>query len=202
MNISTDPGIWAQAICTLAVLTYLYKDNPIWRIAESVFLGLATAYWFVYMFYSYIKPAIMEWVIVQGQWHYIVAILLGLLIFFRYVPSLSWVARYPMSFWVGYGTGYALAFTPAVWLEQITASFVPLNSLKGALIFIGILATLTYFFFTLAKENPVVGGVAEVGKWYIMVALGSAFGNTVLYRWNLFLARADMLISQWLGFVS
>ncbi len=200
MAISHDPAIWAQAICTLAVLTYLYKDNPIWRFAESVYLGLAVSYVFVYYFDSFIRPAVGEWIIKQGQWHYILAIVLGLLIFFRYLPSLSWIARYPMSFWVGYGTGYALAFTPAVWLDQITASFVPLNTLQNVLVFIGVLTTLTYFFFTLAKENPVVGGVAEVGKWYIMVALGSAFGNTVLYRWNLFLARANMLITQWLGF--
>lgn len=199
MAITHDLGIWAQAICTLAVLTYLYKDNPIWRIAENVFLGLATAYVFVFYFWSYIRPAVMDWVLKNGQWHYILAIVLGLLIFFRYVPSLSWIARYPMSFWVGYGTGYALAFQPAVWLEQVTDSFIPLNTLQNVLIFIGILATLTYFFFTLAKENPVVGGVAEVGKWYIMIALGSAFGNTVLYRWNLFLGRANMLIVQWLG---
>jgi len=200
MHISTNPGIWCQAICTLAVLTYLYKDNPIWRTVESIYLGLATAYWFVYYFWSFIKPAVMDWVLVQHQWHYILAIIMGLLIFFRYVPSLSWIARYPMSYWVGYGAGYVLAYQPAVWLQQITDSFRALNTLANVLIFIGILCTLAYFFFTLAKENPVVGGIAEVGKWYIMVALGSAFGNTVLYRWNLFLGRANMLIGQWLGF--
>ncbi len=199
MQISTDWAIWTQAICTLAVYTYLYKDNPVWRVAETVYLGLATAYWFVYNFFNYIWPAITTYVIQEGQWHYILAIVLGLLIFFRYVPSLSWIARYPMSFWVGYGTGMVLAYQPAVWIEQITGSFVPLNTPQNILIFIGILATLTYFFFTIAKENPVVGVVSEVGKWYIMIALGSAFGNTVLYRWNLFLGRANMLIGTWLG---
>jgi hypothetical protein len=192
---STDPGLWTQVVCILAVYTYLYKDNPVWRIAENVFLGTATAYWFVYMFYNYIWPAIDEWVLTNGEWHYILAIILGLMIFFRYVPSLAWLARYPMSFWVGYGTGYILAFNPAVWLVQISDSFVALNSLENILLFVGILATLTYFFFTIAKENPVVGAVAEVGKWYIMIALGSAFGNTVLYRWNLFLARANTILS-------
>lgn len=195
MQLSHDPALWVQVIIILAVYTYLYKDNPIYRAAESVYLGLATTYWFVFYFYNYIQPAVSKWVLEEGKYHYIIAILLGLLIFFRYVPSLAWVARYPMSFWVGYGTGYVLAFSPAVWLTQISSSFVTLNSLQNALLFIGILATLTYFFFTLAKENPVVGGVAEVGKWYIMIALGSAFGNTVLYRWNLFLSRANTVLS-------
>lgn len=195
---STDIGLWTQAICILAVYTYLYKDNPIWRLAETVYLGMATTYWFVYYFYNYISPAVQEWILVNGEYHYVLALLLGLAIFFRYVPSLAWIARYPMSFWVGYGTGYALAFGPAVWIEQVTASFVPLNSLENVLLFVGILATLVYFFFTIAKENPVIAGVAEVGKWYIMIALGSAFGNTVLYRWNLFLARANTLL-EWLG---
>lgn len=200
MHLSTNPGIWAQALCILAVYTYLYKDNPVWRFAETVYLGLATAYWFVYMFFNYITPAIQEWIIKDGQWHYIIAILLGLMIFFRYVPSLSWLARYPMSFWVGYGTGYVLAFDPAVWLTQVSATFLPLNTVKNVLVFIGVLSALVYFLFTIAKENPVVGGVAEVGKWYIMIALGSAFGNTVLYRWNLFLSRMNTIFVQWLGF--
>jgi len=196
--VTNDPAIWTQAICILAVYTYLYKDNPIWRIAETCYLALATSYWWVYMWYNYVWPTITQNVLDKGEWHYIFAIILGLLIYFRYVPSLAWIARYPMSFWVGYGTGYVLGFTPAVWMDQVTASFVPLNSVENVLIFVGILATLTYFFFTLAKENPVVKGVAEVGKWYIMIALGSAFGNTVLYRWNLFLSRANTLIYDWL----
>jgi hypothetical protein len=203
MHLSTNPGIWAQALCILCVYTYLYKDNPIWRFVESVYLGLAVSYLFVYYFWSYIGPAVQDWILVKGEWHYIIALVLGLMIFFRYLPSLSWLARYPMSFWVGYGTGYTLGFFPAVWITQVTASFIPLSGvgwLRNLLVFIGILATLVYFFFTLAKENPVVGGVAEVGKWYIMIALGSAFGNTVLYRWNLFLARANTIIVDWLGF--
>ncbi|HCW50760.1 MAG TPA: hypothetical protein DGR79_01635 [Clostridiales bacterium] len=199
MNISTDPAIWTQAICILAVYTYLYKDNPIWRLAETVYLALATTYWFVFYFFTYIQPAIVDKAIGEGEWHYFIAVILGLMIFFRYIPSVAWLARYPMSFWVGYGTGYILSFEPAVWLTQITSTFLALNSLQNILIFIGVLSTLTYFFFTVAKENPVVGGVAEVGKWYIMIALGSAFGNTVLYRWNLFVARANTLLFDWLG---
>jgi hypothetical protein len=199
MNLSTNPGIWAQAICILAVYTYLYKDNPIWRFAETTYLGLATAYWFVFYFHNYIVVFVKDNVMQNGEWHYILAIILGLMIFFRYVPSLAWLARYPMSFWVGFGTGYVLGFAPAVWLTQVRTSFIALNSVENVLIVIGILATLTYFFFTIAKENPVVGGIAEVGKWYIMIALGSAFGNTVLYRWNLFLSRANTIIVDCLG---
>ena len=196
---STNPAVWAQAICTLAVLTYLYKDNPIWRLAETVYLGLGAAYWFIYFFWNFLVPYIQTNAIENGQWHYLLAVVFSLLIYFRYVPSMAWIARYPMSFWVGYGTGYALGFGPAVWLTQIRTSFYPLNSIENVLIVVGILAVLVYFFFTVAKDNPVIAGVAEVGKWYIMIALGSAFGNTILYRWNLFLARANLLIVTWLG---
>ncbi len=205
MHLSTNPAVWAQAICILAVYTYLYKDNPVWRFAEAVYLGLGTTYWFIYYWFNYLWPAMTDWIVKQGQWHYVFAIILGLLIFFRYVPSLSWIARYPMSFWVGYGAGLTLAYQPAVWLEQVYSTFIPLNAgdlwgtVNNVLLFLGVLCVLVYFFFIIAKENPVVRGVAEVGKWYIMIALGSAFGNTVLYRWNLFLARANTIVVDWLG---
>jgi hypothetical protein len=36
--------IWLGALVTLALYSVLYRENPIYRVAEHVFLGLATGY--------------------------------------------------------------------------------------------------------------------------------------------------------------
>jgi hypothetical protein len=45
-------GIWIGAFMTLAVLSFLWRDNPAYRVSESVFVGVSAAYWMVIAFYS------------------------------------------------------------------------------------------------------------------------------------------------------
>ena len=40
-------GTWFAAFLTLAILSFLYDDNPIYRFAESLFIGVSAAYWMV-----------------------------------------------------------------------------------------------------------------------------------------------------------
>ncbi len=45
-------GIWVAAFFTLAVLSFLYKDNPFYKIAEHAFVGISAAYWMVVAFWT------------------------------------------------------------------------------------------------------------------------------------------------------
>ena len=45
-------GIWLAAFFTLAVLSFLYKDNPFYKIAEHAFVGISAAYWMVVAFWT------------------------------------------------------------------------------------------------------------------------------------------------------
>ena len=36
---STDPGIWVAAILTLAVFSFLYRENPVFRFAEHLLVA-------------------------------------------------------------------------------------------------------------------------------------------------------------------
>jgi len=40
-------GIWIAAFFTLSIFSFLYKDNPFYKFAEQVFVGLSAAYWLV-----------------------------------------------------------------------------------------------------------------------------------------------------------
>src|SRR5687768_11011889 len=49
-------GLWAAAFFTLAIFSFLYGDNPIYKVAESVLVGVSAAYWIVVAFWDVIVP--------------------------------------------------------------------------------------------------------------------------------------------------
>lgn len=189
------------AIGTIALFTYLYKENPIFSFAEHCLIGLAAAHSLTMTWDNYWKPTLTE-DIPGGEWYLILPLVVGLLIYLRYFPDLAWYARIPMSLWVGYGVGYTLAFSPQPFLNQIKASFMKLNSLDNIVFFLSTITVLTYFVFTISHERvKAVKHVSTVGRYAIMIALGSAFGNTVQGRLSLLLGRIRFLLEDWLHII-
>jgi hypothetical protein len=70
--------------------------------------------------------------------------------------------------------------------------------INSALILIGFLSVLAYFFFS-APHRGIHGGAARVGIWFLMVAFGASFGYTVMARVSLLIARVQFLLRDWLG---
>lgn len=212
MHISSDWGVWLGAILTFMVLSYLYKENPAFRLAEHLFVGLASGYGMTSSWDQYLKPAITKEILKDGKFWELLPILVGLLIYLQFFPKLSWLARFPMSWWVGYGSGYVLAFSPAPFIKQITDSFQRFQvvdksgamqagqTINNILFWMFLVGSLCYFVFTINKEkNKAFGYPAWLGRWVIMVGLGAAFGGTVMARISLFIGRLQFLFGDWLG---
>ena len=45
-------GLWISGFLTLAILSFLYRDNAFYKIAEHVFVGISAAYWMIVGFWS------------------------------------------------------------------------------------------------------------------------------------------------------
>ena len=43
-SLANTIGIWMGVFFTLAILSFLYKDNPIYKFAEYVYVGLSAGY--------------------------------------------------------------------------------------------------------------------------------------------------------------
>ncbi|MEW6523809.1 MAG: hypothetical protein AB1445_09620 [Bacillota bacterium] len=210
---SRDPKVWVTAIMTLMIYSYLWKENPAYRLAEHVFLGLAAAHAVVLTWDTALLPRIHNDIIAQGKWQFVLFGLLGLLMYTRLTSAKwSWLSRYPIAISVGYGVGYSLAVLPRPWLIQVRNSFRDLWVVKNGVFqaqatfdewvfFICLMTVLSYFFFTVARDLKFVRGSSLIGRYAIMVALGAAFGNTVQGRISLFLGRLQYLLIDWLGFV-
>ena len=87
---------------------------------------------------------------------------------------------------------------PRNWLRVALRALLGLGLVL--LLLAGILACLTYFFFSVEHKGG-VGKIARVGIWYLMITFGAAFGFTVMGRIALLAARLEFLFNDWLWLI-
>lgn len=222
-------GVWVAALLTLAIFSFLYKDNPFYKFAEAVFVGVSAAYYMVIGFWTVIVPNLLGNVIPHtihnwampglspvrnDDWYlYLVPLILGVMLLWRLAPKGAWIARWPLAFIIGTTAGLRLVgFLQADFLSQINASIVPVvvideingfdfwASVRSLLVILSVLATLVYFFFSIEHKGA-VGHVARGGVWVLMITFGASFGYTVMGRIALLASRFQFLFSDWLWLV-
>ena len=195
---TTELGIWIGAFLTLAFWSILFKENPVFDFAEHLYVGLAAGQAIV-MGWLNVKNLAIEPMTTEGKISAILPIILGLLLYTRFGSgSLKWLNRIPTALMVGVGTGLAFTrFAQSDLVGQVRGTMLDLGTLNNAIIVLGALCTISYFFFT--SENKVLTEMNKVGRVIMMVAFGSAFGNTVMGRLSLFIGRLQYLLGDWLG---
>jgi hypothetical protein len=195
--------IWIAALGTLALYTYLYKENPAFRLFEHLLIGLTAAHTVVMNYDNYIKVRFRD-NIFKGEYVWIIPVLIGLLIYTRYFRGINWLARIPMSLTVGYGVGYTLGYTPLQLINQLADNFIKFSgasfgiTLNNIIFFVCTMSALAYFFFTISREKYGLNTIAAFGRYTIVVALGVSYGSTVQGRISLLLGRLDFLLKDWL----
>jgi len=107
MSISSNPWVWIAALLTLMIYSFLYKENPFYRFAEHVFMGLSIGYIAVILWFNYIIPNVYQ-PLISGQWSLIFPILLGLMSFGIFSKKYNWLIRYPLAFYVAAYAGIAI----------------------------------------------------------------------------------------------
>jgi hypothetical protein len=193
--------------------SFLYKDNPVFKIAENLFVGVAMGYWIIITWFNILKPDVFEQLIVPffkdtgsaPQYIVIIPTILGIFMLLRFSDKLSWLSRWSFAFVVGLGAGITIPnFIHAFILKQLTFDSLIAGSLPGSinnfLILLGVVSVLIYFFFSL-EHKGVIGGVSRIGVWFLMIAFGASFGFTVMARMSLLIGRIQFLIRDWLGII-
>ena len=215
---------FVQVFCTLAIFSFLYEDNPIYKFAEHLFVGVATGWWITLEFRDVILPNMWEPLMAgwtgsddaPARWGYLhIPFLLGLLVFMRLSPKASYLARWSMAAIVGTYAGLAVrGFAAGDLFGQVKATVVPfvgeghgaalaeeftldnlLTLLSHPVLIVGTVSVLIYFFFSVPHKGA-VGGVATVGIWFLMVSFGASYGNTVMARISLFIGRTQFLLTE------
>jgi len=210
MAIGEVIGIWIAAILTFMIFSFLYKDNPVFKLGEHIFLGFAVGYsWCIYywndIFPQAIQPLAYPGPGLAGNWHrfsVLIPIILGIFIILRIVPSLAWLSRNSFALYIGGFAGMAVPnVISGVFLPQLTSTIAPLGpgwaaGLTQFVLLLGVFCTIVFFFFSL-EHTGVVGKVGRIGVLFIMVAFGASFGYTVMARISLLIGRFQFLINDW-----
>lgn len=205
MNISSNPWVWIAAIGSIAVFSSLFKDNPVYKAAEHIFVGSGAGYALVQ---AYRNIVIQGWrpMSNDGKWILLIPLVLGLLLFTRFFKKIAWISRWSMAFLIGVGTGIAVyGVYNSQLLAQIRATMVPLYVSGNAaatrdnlIMVIGVAAVLLYFLFTVPVKGP-LKHVISFGRVMMMITFGVSFGNVVMGRISLLLGVLETVYSKWLG---
>lgn len=212
---SHEIGVWIAAFLTIAVFSFLYKDNPLYRLAEHIFVGVSSAWLFATYFHSDILEDMLlkifpQWFhrLAPPDYYAVGGGIIGLMILSRLIPGMAWLSRWGIAFVVGFQTGLQLfSAIQAFLIEQLKATMVPLfvpknvlAAVKNWIIGIGTFSGLTYFYFS-KEQKGWFGVLTRVGIWFLMVSFGAAYGSTVMTRMSVLIGRIYFLFSTWLGVV-
>ena len=188
-------GTLAAAFLTLAIFSFLYRENPFFRFAEHLLVGLSAGYFTVIAVQGTLAPKVLE-PFESGDWWVAIPFVLILLILGRLTEKTRPASRIPLAMVIGAGAGLAVpALLQARILVQMAASMKPLDSASAVLILLGLVATLIYFFFS-REHKGWWGRLAAVGTWYLMIFFGATFGNTVMSRISLLIGRLEFLLGD------
>jgi hypothetical protein len=227
LHLSQDFGTWLAAALTLFVFSFLYKDNPFYKFAEHLFVGVSAGYYIILNFWTVIVPNLWTpllrafaghgvnaartgpfaaelgdyraWLVIPG--------ILGVLLFTRLFGRIGWLSRWALALIIGVYAGIkTTGFAQGDLVAQAQASLQPLwtgnlwSSLSAIVFTIGLVTSLLFFFFS-REHRGALGVASKLGIFFLMVGFGAGYGYTVMSRVSLLIGRFQFLVEDWLGFV-
>ncbi len=208
---------WIAAGLTLAIFSFLYKDNPFYKFAEHIYVGSSAAFWFIYLWYFDIKPKLLDaWAMNTGLEKYILIVpaILSVMMLTRFIPQIAWISRWAIAFTVGMGAGLGITGALQGFLvPQVQATLLPLwervsqsfvynlgHSLNNLVLVLGTITAIFYFYFSREHKGG-LGVLSKIGITFIMIAFGASFGYTIMARVSLLIGRIYFLFHDWLHLV-
>lgn len=202
-------GVWIAVGLTLCIYSFLYKDNPFFKFAEHLFVGVSVGYSLAIAFHAIFLPHVydpLKAAVTAGEYREFLVLIpafLGIIMFTRFIPRYGWMVRWPFAFLMGYSAGVKIpVIMQADILEQIRGtaeSFASVDSIwsviNASLVMLGVICTLVYFFFSRERKG-ITGGLSEIGIIFLMIGFGASFGYTVMARVSLLIGRIDFLLQH------
>lgn len=203
--------------CTLLIYSFLYKDNPLFKLGEYLYVGLTAGWglctaWFMVVWPDLLLPLSR---VVKSYFGrdvklesndtilLVIPLILGVFMLTRLSAKISWLSRYTFAFIIGSFSGMSIPLMisadlfkqieptlKSCWGKDVTM----IQAVNTLIILVGVLTVLIYFFFSL-EHKGVIKSIARTGVFYMMIAFGAAFGYTVMARESLAIGRLTKLVN-------
>ncbi|MBI4769090.1 MAG: hypothetical protein HY784_01410 [Chloroflexi bacterium] len=215
-DIGIDIGTIIAFALTVAVLSYLIGDNPVYRLAIHIFVGAAAGYAVIIAYYSVIYPQLFARLLsfnFFGPGLPLLALLLVVFLLLKARPSTSRLGSVATAFLIGVGVAVAIGGTVTGTLfPQTGATFLSLlpanksggldfeKSIEALVIILGTVATLGYFYYG-ARTRPgglvdrpaVAKPIAILGQVFIGAAFGVMYAGALAASLAFFAQSLDTM---------
>jgi len=200
-------------LLTLMVFSYLIGDNPLFRVAIYLFIGVSSGYAATVIVNYVLIPRLGS---LQGNdvnQLILVAIplLFGITLFAKLFPRFSWLGNFAMAVLVGVGAAVAIGgallgtlmpqLGSAISMFDLRAAGGVSRLLQGVVMLGGTVFTLASFHFSAGraadgtpKRNPIIEGIAWVGRLFIAITLGVLFAGVYMSALTALIERLSFVV--------
>ena len=210
-------------IFTLMVFSYLLQDNPLFRVAVFIFVGVSSGYAATVVWHYVLVPKLFEPLLDPNQLVLLVVpLILSFSLFAKLSPRISWMGNFAMALLVGVGAASALggallgtlipqaqAAIDAFDLRSAgSASDAFFGLFDGVVMLVGTVFTLGYFHFTgerapdgTARRNRVFEWIGWIGRIFIAITFGVLFAGVYMAALTAMIERLSFLINFFRQFI-
>lgn len=211
-------AIWTLVafFLTVMVLSYALGDNPLFRIASYLFIGVSAGYVAVLIIYQVLIAKLVT-PMISGAWEQkllgLIPLLLGFLLIFKLFPRLAPIGNVPMAFLVGVGAAIAIggALTGTLF-GQIRGALRPFDITAangdvlaqlagGTVLLFGTVTSLAYFHFgarnrgeQIVQRPALIETAAKIGQVFIAITLGALFAGVLTAALTALIERLHFII--------
>ncbi len=217
-----SPDLIAAALSflfTLLILSYAIGDNPLYRIAVYIFVGVSAGYVAAVAWWQVIVPRLVYPLLfgsVLERAFAAIPLLGSVFILMKISPRLAGIARIAMAFLAGAGAAVILAgalIGTLIPQLEATVIFFDVNAAlarnvnlvemlgNGAIVLTGVATTLIYFHFGARTREDgstqrfwLIEIAAWVGRIFIGIALGAIFAGVYAAALTALIERLSSLI--------
>ncbi len=203
-------GSIVAGLLTLMVFSYLIGANPLWRIAQSLLVGVSVGYVTLLLLTQVIAPQVAKVVApatgVSNSQQLLAAVplALGLLLLLRIVFPGAWPSQLGLNVVVVVGSALALGGALAgTIVPQTLDTMRPLHfdnpyTLVGDIVLVlGVIAALSYFAFGMRPNGnraAPLTALSTTGRWVLVVTFGAILGSLATTFYAALIERLQFLI--------
>jgi hypothetical protein len=198
-------GLIVGAVLTAMVLSYLIGDSILFRLAVYILIGAGAAYAAVVVIFDVLWANGNEALAQAAAGNrgpliiVVVALVLGIMVWFKASPRLAWIGNIPMGYLIGVGAATVLGGAIIGTLgPQIVAAGAPATSPSGGqpdvimtiIVAVGTIITLLSFGYYRAGRSSPVQLINVAGRrFFLMIGLGAVFALVFMASVTLLLDR-------------
>ena len=199
-------------ILSLLIFSYLIGDNPLFRSAIYLFIGVASGYAAVVIWHQVLLPRLFQPLLSADPNQLLpVVVPLGLSVSLlaKLSPRSSWMGSFAMAMLVGVGAATALSGAViGTLIPQSRAAMDAFSSLtvgrllQGIVMLAGTALTLAYFQFSATraadgsiKRNVIFEFLAWIGRVFIAITFGVLFAGVYMAALSAMIERLSSMIN-------